>query len=112
MAKPDNQAPVAAPLNDKQIALTLANKYKAEEQIEMSISPLYRNEFGARMAVVLNGIAVYAPVDGSRFKVPVSYAMEIQQRIRAVDDKTTMQARLANVTTNHENYAGELELIK
>ena len=99
-------------LNEKQVALTMHQKFKEQELIEMSISPLYANEFGRVMPVSICGIYVSVPVDGTMFKVPEAFAMEIQSRIAAVNAKLTQNTRLSNVQANKEEYQGELQLIK
>jgi len=100
-------------LRDMQKAQTdLVYTYKKQEKVEIRIAPQYRAHFGKIMPVVLNGIPIYIPIDGKSYKIPKSYAMEVQSRIRKVDDQFTRQERLANIRTNSERYIGERDLIQ
>ena len=91
---------------------SVAAQYSAEELVEISISPLYAPEFSRVMPVVLNGVRLNIPVNGEVYKVPMSFAMEIKQRVRAVDERTKRQERMSNVQENIEHSPGELELFR
>lgn len=91
---------------------TLAAHYRGENRVTVSISPMYAPHFGKNMPVILNGIAIYIPCDGQNYDVPESFAMEIRQRVRQVDEQLTRQKRLSDVSKNGERYAGELDLIQ
>ena len=106
-------APAAdAPLNERQVALTMHAMFQAQEQVEMSLSPMYQNEFGRTMPVNIQGILIVAPVDGSTFTVPEAFAQVIRERIRHVDDKIMQTSRISNVKENFESSPGALPLIK
>jgi hypothetical protein len=99
-------------INPHQQTATIAKQYREEVLVDISISPLYADEFSRMMPVVLNGIRLNIPVDGQSYKVPESFAMEIRQRIRAVDDRTKRQKRMADIGKNFEHAPGELELFR
>lgn len=79
--------------------------------VALSMSPMYAPYFGEVMTVGLNGLNIYFPVDGRTYKVREPYAMIIKKRQRAVDDLIKRQERMANVTANKEQSAGEMVLI-
>ena len=83
----------------------------SQDKVEISMAPMYRPYFGDVMTVSLNGLSIYFPLDGRAYKVPVAYAMIIQQRRRAVDDYITRTNKMADVQSNLEQTPGDLELI-
>ena len=97
----------------KSLALVAQNvtDLRKEEKVSVSMAPMYRPYFGDVMTVSINGLSVYLPLDGRSYKMPKSYAMVIQGRRRMVDDHITRTARLADIQSNVERSAGELELI-
>ena len=97
----------------KSLALVAQNvtDLKKEDKVSVSMAPMYRPYFGDVMTVSINGLSVYLPLDGRSYKMPKSYAMVIQDRKRMVDDHITRTARLADIQSNVERSAGELELI-
>ena len=97
----------------KSLALVAQNvtDLKKEDKVSVSMAPMYRPYFGDVMTVSINGLSVYLPLDGRSYKMPKSYAMVIQGRRRMVDDHITRTARLADIQSNVERSAGELELI-
>lgn len=90
----------------------LANDYASQDKVAVNIAPLYEPYFGRVMPVVLNGIPIYVPVDGKVYYVPKSYAMEVNARIRKVNDQQKRAKRMSNVKSNHERYIGERDLIQ
>lgn len=99
-------------VNERAAQKRMAAKYKQEKLVEVSISPMYAPEFSKNMPVVLNGVRVNVPVDGKNYKVPYSFALEIRNRIAAVDDKHKNLNRLSNVASNFERSPGELKLFR
>lgn len=97
----------------KSLALVAQNvaDLKKEDKVSVSMAPMYRPYFGDVMTVSINGLSVYLPLDGRSYKMPKAYAMVIQGRRRMVDDHITRTARLADIQSNVERSAGELELI-
>lgn len=88
----------------------LREKYAQEKKVDMYLSPMYRPYFGNVMRVMLSGISIYFPVDGSTHKVPVSFASEIARRRMAIDNMLTKQRRMADISKNNESAPGELNL--
>jgi len=89
----------------------LAEKYRKEDKVEVTISPMYRPHFGNKMPVIINGIPIYVPCDGKAYKIPKTYAGVVKGRVRHVDDQIKRAARLSNVRENVEEYAGQKDLI-
>jgi len=90
----------------------IAKVYKAQEKVEVIISPMYQAHFGKNMPVVINGIPVWVPCDGRGYKIPKSYAAIVKSRIRKVDDQIQRSKTLSNVSGNFEQYAGQRDLIQ
>lgn len=90
---------------------SLSARYKAEERIEITISPMYAPHFGNVMPIILNGIAVYVPCNGQPYAIPYSFAMEARQRIAQVDEQLRRNKKLSDVASNAERFAGELDLM-
>lgn len=117
MAKktPDiEQVPEAAleRVNEQAAQQRMAAQYKAEELVEITISPLYANEFSRNQPVLLNGVRISIPTDGRPYKVPYSFALEIRNRIAAADEKFKRLNRMADVQQNFERSPGELKLFR
>lgn len=106
--KADSAANLAAA--EKATRMKAAKLYAAQPKISISISPMYRPYFGNSMEVIINGVYCAIPVDGKVYQVPRSFANEVARRIKAVDEQNTRADKLADVTGNHENYIGELQL--
>jgi hypothetical protein len=84
---------------------------KRSKTKEVSMAPMYAPWFGNIMAVGLNGLTIYLPLDGRTYKVPIQYAQIIQGRRRAVDDFVMRTKQMSNVQSNREDYAGQLVLL-
>lgn len=89
----------------------LADRYKNEKQVEISISPMYRPYFGNTMPVLVNGIGIYVPINGQQYKVPETFAAIIKERISNIDEQMRVRNQMANVQANIEAYAGEKGLL-
>ena len=89
----------------------LANRYRGEEKVSVSVSPLYRPYFGNVMKVSINGISIYMPIDNTPHKIPKTFADEIYSRVNAVDSIMKKQDRMANISATHETTPGELTLM-
>ena len=89
----------------------LANKYRNEDKVTVSVSPLYRPYFGNVMKVSINGISIYMPIDNTAHKIPKTFADEIHCRIAAVDAIMKKQDRMADIAANIERSPGELTLM-
>lgn len=104
----ENNAKVKALEKEK---LTLADGYRKEKKSVVNISPFYKPYFGSNMPVIVNGVAVYVPVDGNSYEIPESFASVVYERIARINAQTETVNKLSNVQGNIESYAGERSLI-
>lgn len=88
----------------------LAEFYRNEEKVPMMLSPMYRPYFGNVMRVMINGISIFFPVDGTTHQIPKTFADEIASRRKQVDALIVKQNRMADITKNAETNPGELNL--
>jgi hypothetical protein len=103
-------------LNAKVNALEVQRKkvsevYKKEKKVAVQGSPMYRPYFGNSMPIILNGVAVYVPLDGQQYEIPESFAAVFLDRISRIDEQINMRKQMAAVSENVETYAGEKSLI-
>lgn len=90
----------------------LVEHYRGEKKIPVQGSPMYRPYFGNNMPIILNGIAVYVPLDGQQYEIPESFAAIFFDRISRVDEQINMRKQMAAISDNIEAYAGERNLIQ
>lgn len=90
----------------------LVDYYKKEKKIPVQGSPMYRPYFGNNMPIILNGIAIYVPLDGQQYEIPESFAAIFFDRISRIDEQINMRKRMAAISDNIESYAGERDLIQ
>lgn len=88
----------------------LAAKFREEEKVPVSISPLYKPYFGKVMTVSINGISCAIPVDGKTYTVPKSFAEEVEIRKFRQDALFEKSKKLSDVQNNFETSPGELAL--
>lgn len=88
----------------------LGVKFRNEEKVPVSISPLYKPYFGKVMTVTINGISCAVPVDGKSYLVPKSFADEVEIRKFRQDELMEKSKKLADVQNNFETSPGELPL--
>ena len=88
----------------------LRDTYASEQKISTYLSPMYRPYFGNVMRVMINGISIYFPVDGSTHEVPESFACEIARRRMCIDNMLAKQERMSSIQDNAEGAPGELAL--
>ncbi len=86
--------------------------YKHEKKVAVQGSPMYRPYFGNTMPIILNGVAVYVPLDGQQYEIPESFAAVFLDRISRIDEQINMRKQMSAVSENVESYAGEKSLIK
>jgi hypothetical protein len=86
--------------------------YKNEKKVTVSGSPMYRPYFGNNMPIIINGVAVYVPLDGQQYEIPESFAAVFLDRISRIDEQINMRKQMSAVSENVESYAGEKTLIK
>ena len=90
----------------------LVDYYKNEKKIPVQGSPMYRPYFGNNMPIIINGIAIYVPLDGQQYEIPESFAAIFFDRISRIDEQINMRKRMAAISDNVEAYAGERNLIQ
>ena len=91
---------------------TLAETYKAQDQVEVIGAPMYRSWFGNSMPISVNGILISVPLDGRRYKIPKTFARIFNARIQSVNDDIEQAKRRSNVSSNLEQFPGQLDLVK
>lgn len=89
----------------------LADEYTNEPTVKVTGSPMYRPYFGNNMPICINTIKIYVPLDGTPYEIPETFAAEFYRRIHRVDEQIAQRNRMADVRSNLESYAGELNLI-
>ena len=92
----------------KSVAVT----YKNEMKVAVQGSPMYRPYFGNNMPIIINGVAIYVPLDGQQYEIPESFAAVFLDRISRVDEQIRVRKQMASVSENSESYAGEKSLIR
>jgi len=90
---------------------TVAAAYQQEAKAVVQGSPMYRPFFGNMMPIIINGVAVYVPLDGQQYSIPETFASVFHERIAMVDEQERIRRGMANVQQNSETYAGEKGLI-
>ena len=85
-------------------------KIREQELVTVDVSPLYAPYFGKRMPVVVNGVAIWFPVDGSTRRVHKCFADEISRRKDAIDAHIKRVTHISNVKNNVEHYPGEINM--
>ena len=92
----------------KSVAVT----YKNEKKVAVQGSPMYRPYYGNNMPIIINGVAIYVPLDGQQYEIPESFAAVFLDRISRVDEQIRVRKQMASVSENSESYAGEKSLIR
>lgn len=90
----------------------LVDYYRNEKKIPVQGSPMYRPYFGNNMPIIINGIAIFVPLDGQQYEIPESFAAIFFDRISRIDEQINMRKRMAAISDNVEAYAGERNLIQ
>lgn len=86
----------------------LVHQYTSEERVDVSIAPMYANEFGNVLRVSVNCISVTVPCNGKHYKVPATFATEINRRITAVNMRLEREKNIQPVL---ETTPGEIPLV-
>lgn len=115
MAKSNNtDATIAASnkalSNSVNVKRQLRDKYAKEEKVPVYLAPMYQPYFGKNMRVMIQGVSVYVPVDGSTHMLPKTFASEVARRRMCIDNILTKQHRMSDVSANGEKAPGELAL--
>lgn len=95
----------------EQIQREHAKKYRSLPRMDVQISPMYQPYFGRNCTVMINGITVSVPCDGTRYKVPSNYAAEIQRRIEEVDKRLLREKQMANNNV-FEHSPGDIDIFQ
>lgn len=90
----------------------LVDYYRNEKKVPVQGSPMYRPYFGNNMPIILNGIAIFVPLDGQQYEIPESFAAIFFDRISRIDEQINMRKKMAAISDNVEAYAGERNLIQ
>lgn len=90
----------------------LVDHYRNERKVPVQGSPMYRPYFGNNMPIIINGIAIYVPLDGQQYEIPESFAAIFFDRISRIDEQINMRKQMAAISDNIEAYAGERNLIQ
>lgn len=107
---PAVNAQLAAEVNKKMKTRSLLVKaYQQEEQVQVQGSPFYRPYFGNNMPLIINGIAVYVPLDGRPYKIPKTFADLFNKRLGRIDSLIQKQGQLSAIA--EESFAGEVDLL-
>lgn len=88
----------------------LAQTYKAEEKVMITIAPFYRPYLGRVVRIAVNGIAVFIPANGNAYAVNATHAGELTAKLKYINNLVQRQERAANVNQNFEHTPGELVL--
>ena len=88
----------------------LAHVYNKQKKVSVMVAPMYAAYFGKVMHVMINGISIAVPCDGSPYNIPETFAEEVHRRLRAVNDAELKSKRFADIASNVEKAPGELAL--
>ena len=80
-----------------------------EEKVKIRISPAYKPHLGNRCQLIINGVAIVVPCDGSMVEIPGSYAAELYRRMAGIDRMLDQQIRMSNYQQNREQVIGEIK---
>lgn len=95
-------------LQAEAVRRALVKEYRAEEQVPMYLSPMYKPYFGNVMRVSINGISIFFKVDGSTQMIPQTFADEIDDRRRKIDAILQKQNQMSDIQANGETSPGEV----
>lgn len=88
----------------------LAQQFKKQETVPVSVPPLYKPYFGKVMTVTINGVSCAIPVNGKTYHIPESFAEEVKIRIHRQNKMFEKQRAMSEVQANIETSPGELSL--
>lgn len=89
----------------------LAEVYRNEPKLPVTLSPFYAPIVGKNALVSIQGISVYVPADGRIYYVNQSHALQLLDTISRIDAKQQKINRMADVKQNFETSAGALRLV-
>lgn len=85
------------------------NKLRAENKQKIRISPAYKPYLGSKCQIIINGVPIVVPCDGSMVEIPDSYAAELYRRMAGIDAMIDQQVRMSNYNGNREQTIGEIK---
>lgn len=84
-------------------------KLLKEPTTKIRISPAYKPYLGSRCQIMINGVPIVVPCDGSMVELPESYAAELYRRMAGIDKMLDQQVRMSNYSQNREQTIGEIK---
>ena len=90
----------------------LGQVFKEQPKFDVSGAPMYQAYFGKQMAIIINGIAIYVPLDGKHYLIPESFAEVFNSRLTSINEDLELQKKFSDVRSNLESYPGELDLVQ
>lgn len=88
--------------------LRLAEKYRTEKKVPVSIAPSYAARLGRVANIIVNGCSVCVPCDGRTYEIPKTFAASLKRKLRNVDILEARGKALSNIANNVESFAGQL----
>jgi len=80
-----------------------------EPTTKIRIAPAYKPYLGSKCQVIINGVAIVIPVDGSMVEVPEPYAAEMYRRMAGIDAQIDRMVKMSNYGQNREQVIGEIK---
>lgn len=87
---------------------TLVQIYSAQKRYPVRIAPSYAKHFGNTMRVTINGIAIVVYCNGQTYELPEEFAIEVERRMRAIDEMDVKSRKMGEFTRNYEPDIGRL----
>ena len=79
-----------------------------EVKEKVRIAPAYKPYLGNNCQIMINGVAIVVPCDGSFVDIPESYAAELYSRMAKIDALIERQLKMSNYSANREHVIGEI----
>lgn len=86
-------------------------KYRNQEKVLISISPMYAPYVGTKMCLALNNCYTYIAADGNNYAVPVDFADLWQERRMHLDKQIKLALGMADTRNNLEYTPGEIDFM-
>lgn len=80
-----------------------------EQKTKVRVAPAYKPYLGSRCQIMINGIPIVIPCDGSIVEIPESYAAELYRRMASIDAMVEQQVKMSNYAGNREQVIGEIK---
>ena len=87
----------------------MREELRKEEKTKIRIAPAYKPYLGSKCQILINGIPIIVPCDGSLVEIPESYAAELYRRMAGIDAMIEMQVKMSNYAGNREQVIGEIK---